>query len=171
MICYIQYAAYHMQYRNIQLNLGFFYKLAIQIKIRFYFFGSCSMAIVIRQVNNSEITFEGNFQPLHFFNDVNPNQRIVIFWLLMTVYPCFLRQSHVQIELMPLELKNSFLKKSCRCYNAFLPEWNIMCYEVKGYIDIGDECWRPNVLVTSSRCWWPIQDVEDRLNTLEISPT
>ena len=55
-----------MQYRNIQLNLGFFYKLAIQIKIRFYFFGSCSMAIVIRQVNNSEITFEGNFQPFHF---------------------------------------------------------------------------------------------------------
>ena len=22
-----------------------------------------------------------------------------------------------------------------------------------GYIDVGDGCWRPNVLVTSLRCW------------------
>ena len=24
----------------------------------------------------------------------------------------------------------------------------------KGYIDVGDGCWRRNVLVTISRCWW-----------------
>ena len=24
------------------------------------------------------------------------------------------------------------------------------------YIEVGDGCWRPNVLVTSLRCWWPI---------------
>ena len=41
----------------------------------------------------------------------------------------------------------------------------------KGDIDIGDGCWRPNVLVTSLRCWWPIQDVGDRFNTLGKSPT
>ena len=23
-----------------------------------------------------------------------------------------------------------------------------------GYVDVGDECWRPNVLVTTLRCWW-----------------
>ena len=23
----------------------------------------------------------------------------------------------------------------------------------RGYIDVGDGCWRPNVLVTSLRCW------------------
>ena len=26
----------------------------------------------------------------------------------------------------------------------------------EGYIDVGDGCWRRNVLVTSLRCWWPI---------------
>ena len=31
--------------------------------------------------------------------------------------------------------------------------------EYPGYIDVGDGCWRPNVLVTSLRCWWPIQDI------------
>ena len=41
----------------------------------------------------------------------------------------------------------------------------------KGYIDVGDGCWRPNVLVTSLRCWWPIQNVGDRFNTLRKSPT
>ena len=25
--------------------------------------------------------------------------------------------------------------------------------EIKGYIDVGDGCWRPNVLVTSLRYW------------------
>ena len=40
-----------------------------------------------------------------------------------------------------------------------------------GYIDVGDGCWRPNVLVASLRCWWPIQDVGDRFNTLRKSPT
>jgi len=34
-----------------------------------------------------------------------------------------------------------------------------------GYIDVGDGCWRPNVLVTSLRCWWSIQNVGDRFNT------
>ena len=24
---------------------------------------------------------------------------------------------------------------------------------LNGYIDVGDECWTPNVLVTSLRCW------------------
>ena len=24
---------------------------------------------------------------------------------------------------------------------------------INGYIDVGDGCWRPNVLVTSLRCW------------------
>ena len=32
----------------------------------------------------------------------------------------------------------------------------------KGHIDVGDGCWRPNVLVPSLRCWWSIQDVGDR---------
>ena len=41
----------------------------------------------------------------------------------------------------------------------------------RGYIDVDDWCWRPNVLVTSLRCWWPIQDVGDRFNTLRKSPT
>ena len=38
--------------------------------------------------------------------------------------------------------------------------------DIKGYIDVGDGCWRPNVLVTSLRCWWPIQDVGDRFRML-----
>ena len=40
-----------------------------------------------------------------------------------------------------------------------------------GYIDVGAGYWRPNVLVTSLRCWWPIQDVGDRFHTLRKSPT
>ena len=28
-----------------------------------------------------------------------------------------------------------------------------------GYLDVGDGWLRPNVLVTSLKCWWPIQDV------------
>ena len=38
------------------------------------------------------------------------------------------------------------------------------------YIDVGDGCWRPNVLVTSLRYWWPIQDVGDQFNALGKSP-
>ena len=26
----------------------------------------------------------------------------------------------------------------------------------RGHIDVGDRCWKPNVLVTNLRCWWPI---------------
>ena len=40
-----------------------------------------------------------------------------------------------------------------------------------GYIDVGDGCWRPNVLVTSLRCSWPIQVVGDRFITFRKSPT
>ena len=29
-------------------------------------------------------------------------------------------------------------------------------YACKGYIHVGHGCWRPNVLVTRLRCWWPI---------------
>ena len=38
------------------------------------------------------------------------------------------------------------------CENALI----ILCRKPKpknGYIDVGDGCWRPNVLVTSLRCW------------------
>ena len=28
------------------------------------------------------------------------------------------------------------------------------CESQNGYIDVGDGCWRPNVLVTIMRCWW-----------------
>ena len=34
-----------------------------------------------------------------------------------------------------------------------------------GYIDVGDSCWRPNVLVTSLRCWWPIYYIEKKSPT------
>ena len=33
-----------------------------------------------------------------------------------------------------------------------------------GYMDVGDRCWRSNVLVTSLRCWLPIQDVTDLIH-------
>ena len=39
------------------------------------------------------------------------------------------------------------------------------------YIDVGDGSWGPNVLMASLWYWWPIQDVDDRLNTLRKSPT
>ena len=35
-----------------------------------------------------------------------------------------------------------------------------------GDIDVSDGCWRPNMLVTSLRCWWPIQNVGDRFRML-----
>ena len=34
--------------------------------------------------------------------------------------------------------------------------WRMSITDVDGYIDVGDGCWRPNELVTSLRCWWPI---------------
>ena len=40
-----------------------------------------------------------------------------------------------------------------------------------GYIAVGDGCWWLNVLMTRLRCWWPVQDVSDRFNTLRKSPT
>ena len=30
---------------------------------------------------------------------------------------------------------------------------HIVTLSICGYIDVGDGCWRPNVLVTSLRCW------------------
>ena len=39
----------------------------------------------------------------------------------------------------------------------------------RGYIDVGDVCWRLSVLVTSFRCWTNI--VGDRFHTLRKSPT
>ena len=47
------------------------------------------------------------------------------------------------------------------------------CFQIvcQGDIDVGDGYWRQNVLVTSLRCWRPIQDVGGRFNTLKKSPT
>jgi len=39
-----------------------------------------------------------------------------------------------------------------------------------GYIDVGDGCWRPNMLMTSLRCCLPIQYVGDRFKTLRKWP-
>ena len=33
-----------------------------------------------------------------------------------------------------------------------------------GNIDVGDGCWRPKVLVTSLRCWWPTYNIEKVTN-------
>ena len=38
-------------------------------------------------------------------------------------------------------------------------------------IDDGDGCWRPNVLVTSLRCWWPIQYIVKVTNIMILPPT
>ena len=35
--------------------------------------------------------------------------------------------------------------------------------KIKGYIDVGDGCWRTNVLVTRFGCWWPISNVTNIL--------
>ena len=43
--------------------------------------------------------------------------------------------------------------------------------EIFGDINVGDGCWRPSVLVTGLRCWWPIQDGSDRFNILRQSST
>ena len=57
--------------------------------------------------------------------------------------------------------------------SKFLPKflYSRLLVAIDGYIDVGDECWRPTVLVTSLRCWRPTQDVVDRFNTLRKSPT
>ena len=36
------------------------------------------------------------------------------------------------------------------------------------YIDVGDEYWRPNVLVASLRCWWLIKYIEKITNIMKI---
>jgi len=48
------------------------------------------------------------------------------------------------------------LKSVTKISNFSLTFSNIR-HQHKGYIDVGDGCWRPNVLVTSLRCWWLIQ--------------
>ena len=40
------------------------------------------------------------------------------------------------------------------------------CYN-NGDTDVGDGDWRKNVLLTSLKCWSPMEDVGDRLNTLK----
>ena len=45
--------------------------------------------------------------------------------------------------------------------------WNLK----KDYIDVGNGCWRTNLLVTSLGCWWPNHDIGDRFNTLRKSST
>ena len=62
--------------------------------------------------------------------------------------------------------KSTFeLLRAALCFKLF-SHWFL-----KGYIDVGDGCWRRNVLVTTVRCWFPIQDVSDRFNTWKKSPT
>ena len=38
-----------------------------------------------------------------------------------------------------------------------------LALELEDYNDVVDGWLRPNVLMTSLRCWWPIQDVDDQL--------
>ena len=38
----------------------------------------------------------------------------------------------------------------------FRDEKSIWMMVLPGYIDIGDRCWRRNVLVTIIRCWWHV---------------
>ena len=68
----------------------------------------------------------------------------------------------------------SFTLKTNSCFSgtrSFLRFKNLKISKDSGYIDVSDGCSRPNVLVTSLWCWWPIQDVGDRFNTLRKSAT
>ena len=35
-----------------------------------------------------------------------------------------------------------------------VPRLGIRVKNMRGYIDVGDGCWRRNVLMTTTRCWW-----------------
>ena len=78
-------------------------------------------------------------------------------------YPPFLWNQRMKVD--------GFKETKVKLNSWFLG--NRLCEKMAkfGYIDVGDGCWRPNVLVTRFRCWWPIQDVGDRFNTLRKSPT
>ena len=74
------------------------------------------------------------------------------------------RNSPIQVHLFPPQNWNWFYFLNLTLFDRYF-------IRQIGYIDVGDGCWRPNVLVTSLRWWWPIQDVGDRFNTLSMSPT
>jgi len=42
---------------------------------------------------------------------------------------------------------------------------------LSGYINVGDGCWRRNVLMTILRCCWPNKDIGDQFITWKKSPT
>ena len=44
------------------------------------------------------------------------------------------------------------IKQDCNLIGAL----KLLTIDFKGNIDVGDKCWRPNVLVTSLRCWLSI---------------
>ena len=43
-----------------------------------------------------------------------------------------------------------------RVVHGFQDVFEEILLEFAGYIDVGDGCWRPNVLVTDLGCWLPI---------------
>ena len=55
---------------------------------------------------------------------------------------------------------------------------SIMCFaKIKlksmsvGFIDVGDKCWRRNVLATTIRCWWRLWSQHPNIVTNVTSPT
>ena len=37
------------------------------------------------------------------------------------------------------------------------------------YIDVGDSCWRRNMLVSTFRCWWPIHNIQNVTNIKKVT--
>ena len=46
---------------------------------------------------------------------------------------------------------------------TFTAVYRLQAWNKHGFIDVGDGCWRPNLLVTDSGCWW--------VTNLTLSPT
>ena len=51
-----------------------------------------------------------------------------------------------------------------RCFSLFRFHliWSNISH-TKGYIDVGDGCWRPNVLMTRFGCWWQVTSPTSRV--------
>ena len=54
--------------------------------------------------------------------------------------------------------KWQFFKWLFTCWFRWWPRWVILesSFKFRGYIDVGDGCWRPNVLVKKFGRWWQV---------------
>ena len=156
------HAALHFRKTDFGCTLRYFY-FWIWFKIKFEVHLICNIYHMYPQ--NKWHTFFMKYAPVGSVSNNFFRSRIAIhIWYCTRITPIShffqFRRSQRYIRKIICNLSNVTEKKVFKM---------MLIGNSQGHIDVGDGCWRPNVLVTSLRCWLPIQDVGDRFNTKVIN--